>query len=212
QFQQTTHLSIPDELLVFFLSESASTGAAQGDAEERKRVREEARRTVGFDPYDESPVKRRGEEYQYRDSREDGWNAGEDEGGYEGQAYTPNRDTPGYSSPRYDEGYGTHGFTYPSPSSPSLRQHPQLRRSQRSKSGSPVSGRKGLQGTPPVRWMASESGTKRGSPLARPGTGITDEGLGSSPGSSLRSPERKKSGEDERAETARPVSSKGPMT
>lgn len=189
QFQQTTHLSIPDELLTFFLSESASTGAAQGDVEERKRVREEARRRVGFDPYDESPVKRRGEDYQYRDERDGGWDVEE---GYEGQPYTPDRETPNYASPRYDEGYGTHtNLAYPSPSSPSVRQqHPPLLRNQRSKSGSPASGG-GMVGTPPVRWRASESGMKRGSPLARPGTGITDEGLGSSPGSNVRSPEGK---------------------
>ena len=61
QFQQASHLSIPDELLNFFLSESSTTGAG-GDGEERRRKRWEARRKVGFDPYDESPVKRRGED------------------------------------------------------------------------------------------------------------------------------------------------------
>ncbi|KAL8754731.1 MAG: hypothetical protein Q9184_005024 [Pyrenodesmia sp. 2 TL-2023] len=191
QFQQTTHLSIPDELLTFFLSESASTGAAQGDVEERKRVRDEARRRVGFDPYDESPIKRRGEEYQYRDERRDGW---EGQADYEGRGYTPDagEEGRGYAtpSPRYDEGYGTHKFTYPSPSSPSLRQHPPLLRNQRSKSGSPASGRgtPGTPGTPPVRWRPGGSAMKMGSPLARPGTGITDECLGSSPGSEGRSP------------------------
>ncbi|KAI9840443.1 MAG: hypothetical protein M1837_001599 [Sclerophora amabilis] len=60
QFQQTSHLSITDELLNFFLSESSTTGAG-GDGEERRRKRWEARRKVGFDPYDESPVKLRGE-------------------------------------------------------------------------------------------------------------------------------------------------------
>lgn len=62
QFQQSSHLAIPDELLTFFLSESSSTGAG-GDAERRRRVRSEARRRVGFDPYEESPLKWRGEEY-----------------------------------------------------------------------------------------------------------------------------------------------------
>ncbi|KAI9756217.1 MAG: hypothetical protein M4579_003957 [Chaenotheca gracillima] len=60
QFQQTSHLSITDELLNFFLSESSTTGAGS-DGEERRRKRWEARRKVGFDPYDESPVKPRGE-------------------------------------------------------------------------------------------------------------------------------------------------------
>jgi hypothetical protein len=62
QFQQSSHLAIPDELLTFFLSESSTVGAG-GDAELRRRVRREARQRVGFDPYDESPIKRRGEEY-----------------------------------------------------------------------------------------------------------------------------------------------------
>ena len=66
QFQQASHLSIPDELLNFFLSEAATTGAATGDDVTRRRLRHEARQRVGFDPYDESPIKRRGEEYQYR--------------------------------------------------------------------------------------------------------------------------------------------------
>ncbi|CAD6449368.1 2ad7daa2-1af1-4a28-b100-2fb471847840 [Sclerotinia trifoliorum] len=69
QFQQSTHLAVPDEFLTFFLHESSTTGAG-GDASERKRTRMMARKKVGFDPYDESPVKRHGESYQY----------GEDEG------------------------------------------------------------------------------------------------------------------------------------
>lgn len=65
QFQQQSHLSISDELLNFFLEESSTTGAG-GDEQYRQRLRSEARRRVGWDPYDESPVKRRGEDYQYR--------------------------------------------------------------------------------------------------------------------------------------------------
>ncbi|KAJ9273377.1 hypothetical protein DTO212C5_451 [Paecilomyces variotii] len=64
QFQQQSHLSITDELLNFFLEESSTTGAG-GDENHRQRVRAEARRKVGWDPYDESPLKRRGEDYQY---------------------------------------------------------------------------------------------------------------------------------------------------
>ncbi|KAI9046358.1 RanGTP-binding protein [Aspergillus affinis] len=64
QFQQQSHLSISDELLNFFLEESATTGAG-GDEQHRQRLRADARRRVGWDPYDESPLKRRGEEYQY---------------------------------------------------------------------------------------------------------------------------------------------------
>jgi hypothetical protein len=65
QFQQASHLSIPDEFLTFFLEESSTTGAG-GDSDERRRTRRDARRKLGFDPYDESPVKRHGEEYQYQ--------------------------------------------------------------------------------------------------------------------------------------------------
>jgi RanGTP-binding protein len=70
QFQQASHLSIPDELLTFFLEESSTTGAGP-DGEERRRKRQEARQKVGFDPYDESPVKRRGEDYQYQNQDQD---------------------------------------------------------------------------------------------------------------------------------------------
>ena len=65
QFQQASHLSITDELLTFFLEESSTTGAG-ADTEMRKRVRRDARKRVGFDPYDESPIKRRGEDYLYQ--------------------------------------------------------------------------------------------------------------------------------------------------
>ncbi|SMQ49643.1 unnamed protein product [Zymoseptoria tritici ST99CH_3D7] len=62
QFQQQSHLSIPDELLNFFLSDSATAGSG-ADKNLRQKVRLDATRRVGFDPYDESPVKRRTEEY-----------------------------------------------------------------------------------------------------------------------------------------------------
>ncbi|KAJ5613004.1 GTP-binding nuclear protein Ran-related protein [Penicillium lagena] len=90
QFQQQSHLSISDELLNFFLEESSSTGAG-GDEQHRQRLRSEARRRVGWDPYDESPVKRRGEDYQY------GWVPGSPsrypEGG--GELYSPGGGSPG---------------------------------------------------------------------------------------------------------------------
>lgn len=88
QFQQSSHLTIPDELLTFFLHESSTTGAG-ADASERKRTRLLARKKVGFDPYDESPVKRHGEEYQYR--HEEGHEENEREGGYRG-GYERQRD------------------------------------------------------------------------------------------------------------------------
>ena len=196
QFQQTPHLSIPDELLNFFLSESASTGAASNDVQERKRLREEARRRVGFDPYDESPVKRRGEEYQYH-GREGTprWN-GEGDYGSEREYETEGR----YHSPRYeDEGYDTRNSTYPSqggrsPSTPreATPQTPPLLLKNRSRSGTPeTSPSSPRRHAAPRKWHDRRDGLKqgpadaarRGSPLARPGTGITDEGLGTSPAS-----------------------------
>ncbi|KAF2123248.1 RanGTP-binding protein-domain-containing protein [Lophiotrema nucula] len=77
QFQQSSHLAIPDELLTFFLSESSTVGSG-GDSELRRRVRREARMRVGFDPYDESPIKRRGEEYlehEFHDHDHDAYDA-----------------------------------------------------------------------------------------------------------------------------------------
>ena len=117
QFQQTPHLSIPDELLTFFLSESATTGAASNDAQQRKQIREEARRRVGFDPYDESPIKRRGEDYQYRaddstPSRRDGTYSDVDR--VERLSSPLRYDNSEY----YDEGYETHRMPTRSPSVP----------------------------------------------------------------------------------------------
>ena len=196
QFQQTPHLSIPDELLTFFLSESASTGAASNDVQERKRLREEARRRVGFDPYDESPVKRRGEDYQYHGREEtpewdgDGRYGSEREYGGEGRYHAT-----GYE----DEGYDTRNWTHPSqgglsPSTPRelTPQTPPMLLKNRSRSGTPERS----PSTPghyaaPKRRQDKRDGlrqgladaARKGSPLARPGTGVTDEGLGTSPAS-----------------------------
>ncbi|KAJ5129628.1 GTP-binding nuclear protein Ran-related protein [Penicillium bovifimosum] len=82
QFQQQSHLSISDELLNFFLEESSSTGAG-GDEQHRQRLRSDARRRVGWDPYNESPVKHRGEDYQY------GWEPGSTPQHYGGDPYSP---------------------------------------------------------------------------------------------------------------------------
>jgi hypothetical protein len=86
QFQQSSHLTITDELLNFFLSESSTTGAG-ADTEYRKRTRRDARRRVGFDPYDESPIKRRGEEYidHYGEQTQEEWDNSYD---YEDEPYT----------------------------------------------------------------------------------------------------------------------------
>jgi hypothetical protein len=135
QFQQSSHLSIPDELLTFFLEESSTTGAG-GDADNRRRTRREARRKVGFDPYDESPVKRRGEEYQYAGREGDGGDYGGGNGGREGSVYTE------YEQQQYSSG-GFHGY---GPESPSPRGTPEpwlLRSREVSSSGPGPGGRRG---------------------------------------------------------------------
>ncbi|KAK3073155.1 hypothetical protein LTS18_014493, partial [Coniosporium uncinatum] len=96
QFQQQSHLSITDELLNFFLSEAGTHGAG-GDAENRRRVRRAARQKVGFDPYDESPIKRRGEEYV----REHGRSTYGDEGGWEESSRPGSR----AGTPRFEREY-----------------------------------------------------------------------------------------------------------
>ena len=173
QFQQSPHLSIPDELLTFFLSEAASTGAASSDGQERRRLREEARRHVGFDPYDESPIKRHGEEYQYRGQQIE----------WEDSRNSPSAE---YSSPRgyEDEGYGTSDW----PPMPNRRQSGSPRSTprtpslpNRSQSGTPQSSSGGRP--PPVSRFSHRlrnGNEMKGSPLSRPATGMTDEGLGTS--------------------------------
>ncbi|KAL1902023.1 Ran-specific GTPase-activating protein 30 [Ceratocystis pirilliformis] len=53
EFQQMCHLSIPDHLLTFFLEQSSTTGLTGLN---QQKVREEARRRVGFDPYTDTPT------------------------------------------------------------------------------------------------------------------------------------------------------------
>ena len=196
QFQQAPHLSIPDELLTFFLSESASTGAANGDSQERKRLRTEARRRVGFDPYDESPVKRRGEEYQYQGGEHQNqaaWEDGQSHENYESYEGNSYASPLGYRSHRYDEGYDTNRWS-PAPRTPQSPRNatpPLLLKdnSQSRRSGTPERSLSGGGGrhtsAPPLRWRGGRrddgtDGIKRGSPL-RPTTGVMDEGIGTSP-------------------------------
>ncbi|CAG7931418.1 unnamed protein product [Penicillium olsonii] len=89
QFQQQSHLAISDELLNFFLEESATTGAG-GDEQHRQRLRSDARRRVGWDPYNESPVKHRGEDYQY------GWEPGSSPYQHGGDPYSPSGRAQGF--------------------------------------------------------------------------------------------------------------------
>lgn len=156
QFQQQSHLSISDELLNFFLEESSSTGAG-GDEHHRQRVRSEARRRVGWDPYDESPVKRRGEDYQY------GWGPGSP------SAY------PRESDELYSPWATSRGFQLRS------RENTPETPSQRKGSPGVSSGRRrqsGLRGMTPA--YTDEAGSRQGSPLARKvGSKPKDEGAGS---------------------------------
>ncbi|KAF1953693.1 Ran-binding-domain-containing protein [Byssothecium circinans] len=93
QFQQTSHLAVPDELLTFFLSDSSTVGSG-GDSEIRRRVRREARARVGFDPYDESPIKRRGEEYLEHEFHDGGYTYENDRPNFDYEGF------PGAHSPR----------------------------------------------------------------------------------------------------------------
>lgn len=52
EFQQASHLSIPDHILTFFLEETSTTGLV-GEAQWKARA--EATRRVGFDPYSDGP-------------------------------------------------------------------------------------------------------------------------------------------------------------
>ncbi|CAI6331864.1 unnamed protein product [Periconia digitata] len=107
QFQQDSHLAIPDELLNFFLVDSSTVGSGN-DAELRRRVRSEARRRVGFDPYDESPIKRRGEDY-VRDHADHHASPNNEDAGIETESDRP--------SSSYDYVSFPHGRAYsPSPS------------------------------------------------------------------------------------------------
>jgi hypothetical protein len=183
QFEQASHLSIHDEILNFFLHESSTTGA--GDAELRKRTRREAVRKMGFDPYDESPIKRRGEDYQNQNPGQQ-----EYEGEYEGynQGYTP------YEEPDHRNGY-------PSPQQGWIRDRnsatpePWLLRSREHSSAShrsppnmppssPMSPyRPQRKSTRPLDRIHQGSLGVKGSPLGRGMSVETDSTLGTSPGS-----------------------------
>ncbi|KAK0109752.1 hypothetical protein ONS95_002429 [Cadophora gregata] len=183
QFQQSSHLSIPDELLTFFLEESSTTGAG-GDGEERRRTRREARQKVGFDPYDESPVKRRGEEYQYQHQGQDGY--AYSRGGTPYQEYDQNEGHPP-GSPRWsrEQSQSMPPQGTPEPwllrsreGSGSRRGSPDVRPS------SPVSPyRPQRKTTRPLDRVHAELGTAKGSPLGRGVSVGTDSTLGTSPGS-----------------------------
>ena len=206
QFQQTSHLSITDELLNFFLEESASTGAG-GDENYRQATRAQARRQVGWDPYDESPVKRRGEEYQYQGGGGGYGSPREYQNQYQGGI--------GYGSPMMTSGgsqqaeqgatllNGSPGGGSWAPNSARQQQQqqsPSAPEGGGDKSGwqtrsitklsdspSPSPSRGPMAGKGRGEWLRRDDGRERrkGSPL-RPSTGRSDEGLGTSPISELQ--------------------------
>jgi hypothetical protein len=184
QFQQASHLSIPDELLTFFLEESSTTGAG-GDGEERRRTRREARQKVGFDPYDESPVKRRGEDYQYQTQGQEGCS------GYSRGA-TPyeeddQNDVYPRVNPRWQREQSSSVQGTPEPWLLRGREVPSS--SQRSTSdvppSSPMSPYRPQRKTSRLldRVQQDRRGVKSGSPLGRGMSVETDSTLGTSPGS-----------------------------
>ena len=160
EYLQTSHLSANDQWLNFFLEESKATGA-EGDENARQRVRADARRRVGFDPYDESPVKRRGEDYQYQ--------PGDDGQGWESKPYSPH-----WSSSPDASRSQQNGDMWTSPS----MQTRSTTGLSHSNTNSPL---------PPVKGKDRRNWLKRredrtSSPL-RPPSGNSDEGIGTSPGS-----------------------------
>jgi hypothetical protein len=162
EYLQTSHLSANDQWLNFFLEESKATGA-EGDESSRQRVRADARRRVGFDPYDESPVKRRGEEYQYQ--------AGVSIGDGDGEEWHDSSRSQRWSSPgpsRYQENGAA--WTPPSMQTRSMTGFSDT------KSPSPLSPAKDRK-----NWLKRRD-ERTGSPL-RPTTGNSDEAIGTSPGS-----------------------------
>jgi hypothetical protein len=159
QFQQQSHLCITDELLNFFLEESATTGAG-GDEGYRQAVRADARRRVGWDPYDESPVKRRGEDYQYYSPSP----RGSPQPGPQNGAWSPR------------DAVQTRSITAVS----HLQQG-----SSPSPSSSPLTTNTGHKESNRAAWLRRADPDKGGGSPLRPRTAITDEGIGTSPASEI---------------------------
>ncbi|KAE9380221.1 Ran-binding-domain-containing protein [Stipitochalara longipes BDJ] len=181
QYQQASHLSIHDEFLTFFLCESSNTGAG-ADAELRKRTRREAVTKMGFDPYDESPVKQRGDNWdQYQ-------NQGQEEYGGYSRGHTP------YDEPDHRNGYPSpqqgwmreRNSTTPEPWLLRSREHSSAPR--QSPPNIPPSSpmpphRPQRKSTRPLDRVQHSSLGAKGSPLGRGMSVETDSTLGTSPGS-----------------------------
>lgn len=193
QFQQQSHLSIPDELLNFFLEESASTGAG-GNEQHRQAVRADARRKVGWDPYDESPIKHRGEDYQYQQQQyyesprtshhyQYSYNGSVASPGYRGSPVPPSPAQRTPQSPAYNaEGAMKHPADVDQPQTGSNTGTPDSRLDGRTPPPSTSVYKSITIGNRP-EWLRQPGGaSSRGSPL-RPVAAHSDEGIGTSPGS-----------------------------
>jgi len=202
QVYQTSHLGVADEHLNFFLDESSTTGEA--DVEARKRLRRQAVQKVGFDPYNESPVKHHGEEYQYQnqgqyyEGGEAPYEYGEGHGSGNRKGSSGGYD--GHESPR---------LVREKSMTPQRSPEPWLLRSREatspkflpvSSSSSPLEPFRQPSRRPPrslERVMRERGVAKNGSPLGR-GMGVeTDSSLGTSPGSPTPVGKMGKGGDDE---------------
>lgn len=197
QFQQQSHLSITDELLNFFLEESSSTGAG-GNEQHRQAMRADARKRVGWDPYNESPVKRRGEEYQYAQQQyyDSPRGGSQYQDSYAGSVASPGqRDSPApssFASRLQPDGSGKEnqspGQRLKGPPSTfhdqttSITGTPESAYDNSAASPNNASRRSILIGNRPDWLKIHGDNGNRGSPL-RPKTGRSDEGIGTSPGS-----------------------------
>ena len=146
-------------------------------------MRADARKRVGWDPYDESPIKRRGENYQYYQSPS------------VGEQYS-NAETPAsqyYRSPSVREQYdgaGTPGnrVTESTTNSPGgfQAQTKSVTSTPESRSRTPLSPMSSYnQVTSSIHrpaWMKRQGDVRTSSPL-KPNTTHSDEGIGTSPGS-----------------------------
>lgn len=201
QFQQQSHLSITDELLNFFLEESSTTGAG-GDEQHRQRLRAEARRKVGWDPYDESPLKRRGEDYQTQASY-----AAEDTRWASSPARwdTPIREDDYPLSPPSDKRHSgfrirSRNHTPETSSNNGYRTSASPSPSSRVKSAEKRRTSVGTGQAALRKQLPTDASLRKGSPLARPMTAQTDEGLGTSPSSLYPNSKRNSGGDNEERE------------
>lgn len=176
QYKQTSHLAIPDELLNFFLLESSTSGAG-ADAEQRRRTRFEAKQKVGFDPYDDTPMKRRDE------------NQGNEPYQHHSRGGTPYSEYDARRAYHDEEPSWSREQSVVSPESPDTwllrsREHSSRSRQQSTDIASspmtPYVPRRAARPLDHVK-QARRAG-KAGSPLGRGMSAETDSSLGTSPG------------------------------